>query len=283
MADGSVFSAAVFNSISYYTTSCLVFLQKQSRTIAIFITVFALLFSILATILFLEYNHSFQIETTSLITLFFILGCIQFFRPLFSLKLQKNLRFILSLFLAIGLRDFFLYGILLPRSYLASFLVNLLLALCFAYFIHNILFKEKSNGWFFLFWFSLFFFSINSGYSHKQKTMEMLFNSVFYLGGILRMIFSFILTALFWITQRFKKIRWVFAPVFLLYLATSYVDLNYFISSRHRLSGYLVEMGATTGHAINMASAYLNFRFFGSFVLLALFVSWRILLYRQKK
>jgi hypothetical protein len=55
-----------------------------------------------------------------------------------------------------------------------------------------------------------------------------------------------------------------------IYLAATYVDLNYYIESGHRLSGYMLEMNAGSGLAVKMVSDYLSPAFFLAFLCIAL-------------
>ena len=241
-------------------------------------TCFAVCLSFLLGSLFFKYYPGFQIENVGLMIVFFLLGIVQFFIPSFPLKIKKTATlFFTVFFIIIG---FFFFTEHLSSSTIVLAFFNIIFSFFLAWSMENILLKKGSNGWLFLFWFALFFFSINHGYG-RRKNIE----NALRLGLLFGRYFAddlFFCILILWMTQQFKKIYWIFIPLILTYLATSYVDLNYFIRSGRRLSGYLLEMGGATGHAVEMSSGYLTPLFFGIFLIITLIIIGNYIILNRK-
>lgn len=145
----------------------------------------------------------------------------------------------------------------------------LLLGISFAILLSGTLIPDWRAGFLLaIFWGYAYFTAINAGYplctNIGNAVRHSLLSGRYFADDILLVMVAY------YLLRRFGRAGLVgFGVLSLLYLATAYVDLNYYKESGHRLSGFMLEMGGGTGLAVKMVSDYLNVRFFMVFAAVA--------------
>lgn len=253
------------------------FVGKRLGDDRIFVSVFAGSAGILCLRQLIAYDAHLFANDLWCLALFLFLGCIELLlRP--NVPTRRYAFFTVLFGNAAGL---VLYAHAVPCNSIVFHSAFLVFGLCFSGLIGRAVLKNnKSCGFLYLFWGYAFYTLINSGYPLSSNMSNIYRLSIFvgryFADDLILILLMFLLLH-----------KWPWSGIILfglfstVYLATAYVDLNYFLESGRRLSGFMLEMGGGTGMAVKMVSGYLTPSFFLLFLAAAVlalagpFFTWR--------